>query len=277
MLLDAALDNKTELLNAAIDASERAGKFLMSRLGFRRNPAFSDKHDIKVEEDFRAEEIIRLCLSDVSEYGFIGEETYNGASEEVYTWVVDPLDGSANYARGFPHFATSIALLEKGIPILGVVKNHGTGELMTAMAAEGAACNGTSMHVSDTCSLAASILAGGFMKTDEMVRKNLEFMNRAVPSTFKLRVTGSAALDICDVAMGRFDIYCEKGIRIWDVAAGLLIAKEAGASISVSIAGDAALDVATVAPGIEREFAKTFPHTAPFSKRVPKIIWREGF
>ena len=110
------------------------------------------------------------------------------------------------------------------------------------------------------------------MKTDEMVKSNVDFMTKAVMKTFKLRVTGAAALDLCSVAMGRFDIYSEKGIRIWDISAGLLIANEAGASISVSRVDDISYDVTVLNPRLESAFIEAFPETAPFRRKMPGLI-----
>ncbi len=272
MQLQAATLSRFELLEAAIDAAERAGRFLQSHFAEENELTFKEKHDVQLDEDLKAEEIVRLCLSDVSEYTFIGEESYEEAKWERYAWVVDPLDGTANYARGIPHFATSIALLEDGVPVLGVVRNHATGELMTAMSGNRAWMGGLPLDVSETDSLDKSILSGGFMKTDEMVQRNMDFMKRAATKTFKLRVTGAAALDLCSVAVGRFDIYSEKGIRIWDICAGLLIANEAGASISISRVDGISYDVTVLNPRLENEFIEAFPETAPFRRTIPNLV-----
>ncbi len=263
--------SKIELLGTAIDAVECAGRFLQGHFGREKEGRFNEKHDVKLDADIRAEEIIRLCLCDASEYEFIGEESYHDMRHERCVWIVDPLDGSANYARSIPHYATSIALLEEGVPVLGVVRNHATGDLMTAIAGEGAWRNGAPINVSNTDSLGRSIISGGFMKTDEMVQRNIDAMTQAVKKTFKLRVTGSAALDLCDVAMGRFDIYSEKGIRIWDIAAGLLIAEEAGASISISRIDEISYDVTALTPNLEDEYMENFPETTPFQRKVPSL------
>jgi myo-inositol-1(or 4)-monophosphatase len=272
MQLQATTLSRSELLNAAVDAAERAGRFLQSHFWEENEVKFKEKHDVQLDADLKAEEIVRLCLSDVSEYKFIGEESCQERGRERYVWVVDPLDGSANYARGIPHFATSIALLEEGVPVLGVVRNHVTGELMTALSGNGAWMDGVPLNVSKTGALERSIIAGGFMKTDEVAQRNIDFMRKAVVRTFKLRVTGAAALDLCSVAMGRFDIYSEKGIRIWDISAGLLIANEAGASISISRVDDISYDLTVLNPRLEDEFIEAFPETAPFGRTMPNLM-----
>ncbi len=263
---------RTELLRGAVEAAKSAGRFLLSRFGRNSRATYNEAHDLKIEEDAKAEEIIRLCLSDLTEYGFIGEESYINAASGPYVWVVDPLDGTANYARGIPHFSSSIALCEEGVPVLGVVRNHYTGETITAIQDEGAWCDGISLKVSATDSLGKSIMAGGFMKTEEMVGANHGFMSEAAGRMFKIRVTGSAALDLCNVAMGRFDIYSEMGIKIWDIAAGILIAKEAGASVSVSRVDDVSFNATVLTPGLGDEFAAAFPGTAPLTREVPELI-----
>ena len=263
---------KAKALEAAVDAAERAGRFLLGRFGRGSGRTYTEKHDVKLDEDLRAEEIVRLCLCDSYEFAFIGEESCEVATYGPYVWVVDPLDGTANYERGIPHFSTSIALLEDGVPIIGVVRNHATGEMMTSIAGEGAWLNGVPLQVSKTGTLDRAVLSGGFMKTEEMVQRNLDFITRAVKSTFKLRVTGSAALELCEVAMGRFDIYSERGIRIWDIAAGLLIAREAGAWVSVSQIDGISFDVTVLNPILEREFSETFADEAPFTVEIPSLL-----
>ena len=272
MQLELSAPSMVRMSEVAVDAARRAGRYLNSRFGMRGNRTYNERHDMKIEEDARAEEIIRMCLGDFTDFPVIGEESDFKEERRSYMWVVDPLDGTVNYARGIAHFSSSIALLENGAPVVGVVRNHATGDLYTAIKGEGSFCNGQPMRVSSTGSLARAISSGGFMKTEEMVLRNLAFFSKAVRETFKVRVTGSAALDLCYVAKGRFDIYAEEGIRLWDIAAGLLIACEAGARVSVSELSEFAFSVSAVTPRLEKEYVEVFEHSSPFVSEAPSLV-----
>ena len=148
-------------------------------------------------------------------------------------WYVDPLDGTVNYAHGIPVFSVSIAYAHDGVVTLGVVYDPMRDELFAAERGRGARLNGRSLHCSQVTDLQHSLLTTGFpYDAWSTPRNNLEYYGRFVKRTQGVRRMGSAALDLCYVGAGRLDGYWELSIEPWDVAAGGLVASEAGATVS---------------------------------------------
>src|SRR3712207_4609694 len=146
-------------------------------------------------------------------------------------WIVDPLDGTTNYAHGLPVFCTSIALERDGEVILGVVHDPMAGATYTAERGSGATLNGEHIVVSDTDEPIRALLATGFPYDREDMPASLDLFGRFAMRTQSMRRLGSAALDLCYVATGRLDGYYERGIKAWDIAAGTLILREAGGKV----------------------------------------------
>ena len=150
-----------------------------------------------------------------------------------WRWVIDPLDGTMNYAHGYPRFCVSIGVQRAGAPCVGVVYDPLLDELFAATRGEGATCNGRALHVSDERELGRALLATGFAyDVHKSPQDNLDHFASFVKRVRGLRRDGSAALDLCYVAAGRFDGFWELKLHAWDVAAGNLIVEEAGGRTS---------------------------------------------
>lgn len=182
--------------------------------------------DIEIEEELK--EFLGKLLP---EAGYLGEETAGTTNKEII-WVVDPIDGTTNFSRGSPHFCTSVALMKKDDVILGVVYDPNTHETFWAVNGQGSYLNGEKLEVSCTSDLKeASVHTGLQYSSDTAYVRVVERISKAVKYSRALRITGSAALDLCYVASGRADIFWEEALNPWDVAAGVLLVKEAGGDI----------------------------------------------
>ncbi len=237
--MTAALD----LLDLAVDIAREAGELAARRRreGVDIAATKSSLADIVTEADREVEALIRSRLSDARpDDGFLGEESAAGGvvpGSSGVTWVVDPIDGTVNYAAGIPHYAVSIAAVEGGTnpltwtPTAGVVAAPATGEVFRAARGEGAWLDGTRLAVSEP-NMAGALLATGFGYDASTHAGDLETLTAVFPYLRDIRRAGSAALDLAGVAAGRLDAYYERGLNPWDVAAGELLVTEAGGTFS---------------------------------------------
>ena len=231
---------RSALINVMARAAERAGRALIRDFGeveqlqvSRKGPA-----DFVSAADMKAEQIVQRELSRARpEYGFLMEES--GAiegSDGHHVWIVDPLDGTTNFLHGLPHFCVSIGLAKDNDPIAGVVYDPIKDELFWAERNEGAYLNNRRLRVSARNQLADAVLATGipFRKHDgdPVNQKFMQQLEYVMGRLAGVRRFGSAALDLAYVAAGRYDGYWENGLHPWDVAAGLLIVREAGGFVS---------------------------------------------
>ncbi|MBM4127507.1 MAG: inositol monophosphatase [Nitrospira sp.] len=225
----------TVLLETAIDAGRAAGKLLLeyARSGFRvryKNPI-----NLVTDADHAAEQlIISHIRARFPMHRFLAEEQGRvEPSPSPYLWVIDPLDGTTNFAHGYPAYCVSIGLEYQGRCILGVVVDPSRDELFTATEGSGAQLNGQSISVSETSILDASLLVTGFAyDIRETARNNLDHFAKFALKAQGLRRTGSAALDLCYVAAGRFDGFWEVRLSPWDMAAGSVIVRQANGRLT---------------------------------------------
>jgi myo-inositol-1(or 4)-monophosphatase len=226
-------------LPVAVEAAREAGAFLRGRFGRPHDVRFKGTVDLVTEADKGAEALIAARLrAAFPDHRLLGEEGARGAANDSdapavpYGWLVDPLDGTTNYAHGLPHFAVSIALEHAGAPLVGVVYDPIRDELFAAARGQGATRNGEAIRVSTTDRLVRALLATGF--SYDLAERDLQAAAWRVflPRVQAIRQTGSAALNLCYVAAGRLDGYWERPIQPWDVAAGGLIVAEAGGRVS---------------------------------------------
>jgi myo-inositol-1(or 4)-monophosphatase len=223
----------TKELEAAISAAREAGGVLREGFGRQHSISYKGVVDIVTEVDEQAERVIgEILLGAFPAYGMLAEEGGGLAGEEDARWIVDPLDGTTNYAHGLPIFCVSIALEKRGEVILGVVHDPMRGESYVAERGGGATLNGEPIKVSGTDELIRALLVTGFPYDRDQVPTALELFGKFAMLTQSMRRLGSAALDLCYVASGRLDGYYERGSHAWDVAAGALMVEEAGGKVT---------------------------------------------
>ncbi len=216
-------------LETAVRAARAAGEIIRRHLGTPARTIEETHHDIKLATDRACQDaIVEILVRTFPEDGIVAEEDLVLRPRARRRWIIDPLDGTVNFARGIPQYCTSIALEENGTPIAGVVYDPVKDELFEAERGGGARLNGRAIRVSECRRIEESILALGFFKSEETIRRSLGIFSDLVFRARKIRIMGAAALDGCYVACGRFDAYLEYGIRRWDVAAARILIEEAG-------------------------------------------------
>ena len=223
----------TSELEAAHAAAKQAGEVLRAGFGAEHTITYKGEVDLVTEADREAEQVIREeLLGTFPTYGILAEEGGELAGEEGARWIVDPLDGTTNYAHRLPIFCVSIALERSGKVVLGVVHDPMGEETFVAEQGRGATLNGEPIRVSDTEEMIQALIVTGFPYDRTEMPEALELFGRLAATTQGMRRLGSAALDLCYVASGRLDGYYERGIWPWDLAAGSVILEEAGGKLT---------------------------------------------
>jgi myo-inositol-1(or 4)-monophosphatase len=231
--LQERIKNLTSELEAALSAARRAGEVLRAGFGTEYAITYKGEVDLVTEIDEEAEQVIRKeLLGTFPSYGMLAEEGGELAGEVDARWIVDPLDGTINYAHGLPIFCVSVALERAGEMVLGVVHDPIREETFVAERGRGATLNGEPINVSNTDELIRALIATGFPYDRAEMPEALEHFGRFAATTQGIRRLGSAALDLCYVASGRIDGYYERGIWTWDLAAGSVILEEAGGKLT---------------------------------------------
>jgi myo-inositol-1(or 4)-monophosphatase len=231
-------------LAVAVRAARAAGKLMRAHLHRAKTVKLATSHDIKLELDVRCQQLIeRLLRQAFPDIPLLGEEGDTGDVNAARRWVVDPIDGTVNYAYGIPHAAVSIALQSRSAHhgprtadyenVVGVIYDPFLDELWTAVRGGPARCNGRVIRVSQRTRTAGAIVTIGFAKSKENLRQSLPYFTRLARRVRKVRIMGSAALALAYVAMGRFDAYVERGISLWDIAAGGVLVECAGGEFRV--------------------------------------------
>ena len=228
-----------ELLQHAIKAAQEAGLLLMERLGHEHKVEHKGVVDLVTEADKASERFLVERLHAVlPEATILAEEGSGTDRAKGLRWIVDPLDGTTNYAHGYPVFSVSIALEQDGAVVLGVVLDPTRNECFTAIGGKGAFLNGQPIHVSSTEDLGAALLATGFpYDVRTTARDNLTQFRRFLKTAQGIRRGGSAAVDLCYVAAGRFDGFWEESLSPWDMAAGVLIVQESKGRVTGYLGG----------------------------------------
>jgi myo-inositol-1(or 4)-monophosphatase len=225
----------SQFLDFAVETARQAGAILRAEFDRPKQISYKGEVDIVTESDRRSEALI---VSRLREYypahQIVAEEGSGGelVADRKYCWHVDPLDGTTNFAHGYPCFAVSIGLADEGRPIAGVVLNPVTDELFSAARGEGAFLNGKRIQVSAVERLAVSLVATGFPTHQRKRSANINYYWEFTLRSHGVRRDGAAALDLCAVACGRFDAFWEFGLKSWDSAAGVVIVEEAGGRVT---------------------------------------------
>lgn len=222
-------------LKIAVQAAKAAGRIHRQHYGHVRHIRFKSKNKLNLvtEVDHQCEKaVLSLLKKRFPTHGLWGEESGQDASRSEFTWLVDPLDGTTNYAHAYPFFCCSISLVQNGKPIVGVIYDALRDECFTAEKGKGAFLNGQKLAVSKTRSLGESLLCTGFAYAVRETHYNLDNFRRFVLKAQGVRRDGSAAMNLAYVAAGRFDGFWERGIQAWDMAAGVLMVTEAGGKVT---------------------------------------------
>jgi myo-inositol-1(or 4)-monophosphatase len=224
-----------ELERIAADTTREAAALIASRFGRAVSVGTkSSSTDVVTQTDIDTEALIRKLLAKaVPGSGAIGEEAESTGVRERVQWVIDPLDGTVNYLYSVPIFAVSIAAAVDGEFVAGAVVDVLRGEVFSAHAGGGARLGGTPLSTSSCASLDAALIATGFSYTPKLRLAQGDIVRSLLPKARDIRCFGSAALQLCWLAAGRIDGYFERDIKLWDWAAGALIAEETGATVEL--------------------------------------------
>ncbi len=226
-------------LEVATEAAQAAGELLRARFEKPLTVNATTAHDIKLEVDVLAQDLIaRILLERFPEHALYGEEGIVGDQSSAHQWVVDPLDGTVNFFYGIPHFCVSIALRFEGEIIVGLVYDPMRNELWSGEKGQAPLFNGKEFRVSHRAALAEAVVSIGLAKTSATIDAGLPLLQEMVHRVRKCRMLGSAALDLAYVACGRLDAYIEQGISLWDIAAGWLLVETAGGRVEIKPRSD---------------------------------------
>lgn len=224
-------EGASTMLECAKQAAVAAGRLIKDHAGKVKNVQIKSGQETNLvtELDREAESlIIKTLLTQYPDHDVLAEESGSRSNASEYRWVIDPIDGTTNFASGLPIFCVSIGLEYRGNIVLGVIYDPSRDELFTAERGKGAFLNGLSIRVSSTASLIESVLVTGFAYNVSSTRENIDHFENFLLEARAVRRLGSAALDLCYVAAGRLDGYWELSLNPWDMAAGVLLVEEAG-------------------------------------------------
>lgn len=218
----------------ACRAAFRAGKYILGRVGKVKSVRYKGEINVVTDIDRKAEDIVVSTIKkDYPGHDFLAEEKKYARKNSDFTWIIDPLDGTTNFLHGFPVYCVSVALAERGKVTAGAVYDPTRDEMFCAERGKGAFLNRKRIRVSGVRALKKSLLATGFAYNIRTAKKgNVENFWQFLKASQAVRRAGSAAIDLCYVACGRFDGFWELRLHPWDTAAGLLLVEEAGGKIS---------------------------------------------
>ena len=223
-----------DLLDLAVQIAKDAGALLVNRPEQLSIETKSSDIDIVTQMDKASEKlIVEAILAARPDDGIIGEEGADRPSKSGYTWVIDPIDGTVNYLYNMAGWSVSIAIKDQEGAVVGVVYSPTLNSMFTAIRGGGSFLNGKQIKCNDPIELNRALIATGFAYGQELRQEQIKQFNDLILKIRDYRRNGSAAIDICNVAAGIVDGYYEMGLKEWDRAAAELIAKEAGAKVSV--------------------------------------------
>ena len=234
--------NKMKWTPKAVEIAREAGARLREFFAQGVVTEYKGDVDLVTVADWTVEKLIRTRLGEVfPEHGMYGEEGTRERMEQEFRWYIDPLDGTTNFAHGFPQFCVSMGLEQRraglkdsddGTLVAAVIYDPMREELFTAELGAGAVLNGAALHVSETANLAEALVATGFPSRKRHQNPNIHFYHEFTLRSHGVRRAGSAALDMAYVAAGRLEAFWEFNLNPWDTAAGILLVREAGGRVS---------------------------------------------
>ncbi len=220
------------VLEVCVDAARQGGALVSSRFQGDNQVSFKGRADIVTDVDLASEKtILDLLTTEFPGFGILAEESEPVTGESDYTWVVDPIDGTRNFAEGIPHFCLVVALAKGADIVVGVTYDPLMDELFTAQQGQGAFLNGERLTVSSRQEVREAILGFDLGYVDEKAGIALDMIRGLWPDIQGMRLMGSAALGLAYAAAGRLDIYFHHSLSAWDVASGLLLVREAGGQV----------------------------------------------
>jgi myo-inositol-1(or 4)-monophosphatase len=218
------------MLHTAVEAVKRAGQIIVERHSAEHDVALKGHRDLVTDVDIAAEAVVLDTIRDrFPDHGILSEEAGGGGIDSSgYTWIVDPLDGTTNYAHHLPIFSVSVAVLEAGEPCIGVVYEPLRDQMCIAERGGGATLNGVPMRVSRVANLGHAVIGLDWARSDAGRERVLACLREIAPRCGTIRMLGSAALGLTYVATGWLDAYLHLALKPWDSAAGMLLIAEAG-------------------------------------------------
>jgi len=217
------------MLQTAVEAARSAGRLMAERYPDRQTVTIKGYRDIVTETDTAAESIILGLIGErFPDHHIVSEERGGDEWRDGYAWIVDPLDGTTNYAHHLPVFCVSIGVLERGVPLLGVIYDPLLDQLFVAERGQGARLNGAPIHASAVAEVRRAVISLDWAHADVVRAQSLAILNRLAPACGTVRALGSAALALAYVSAGWLDAYYNLALKPWDAAAGCLLVAEAG-------------------------------------------------
>jgi len=255
----------TDFLAPMQELAREAGSLLMTFFG-KVAIEYKGDADLVTKADRASEKlIVERIRKQWPDHDLVGEEGSRTETGADFRWYIDPLDGTTNFAHGYPVFCVSLGLDYKGERFAGVIYDPTRDEMFAAQKGKGAQLNGRTIHVSPTPRVAESILATGFPSHKRHKNPNIHFYHQITLRSHGVRRAGSAALDLCYVACGRYDGFWEFNLNPWDTAAGVIICQEAGGTVTNFSGAPFSIDSAQVLasngllhPELLKEFAAIF-------------------
>ena len=254
-----------QLLNVAIKAVGEAGRHALNERKRSRDTVSTSAHDIKLVLDIECQEIAEeIIIKSYPDHTIIGEEGNSTGTSSLFEWIIDPIDGTVNYSHGFSHWCCSIALRYNNEIIVGAVYAPELNYLFTAGKDIPAKLNNKSIKPSLTKQLSKSLVFTGLnQRSKDKISPTFEALKDLALNTQKVRISGSAALDLCHVASAKTDAYIEYGVYLWDYAAAGFIAERAGAVFKIKSDKKSSQRVAILC-------------STPFIANDLELIWKKG-
>ena len=218
-----------EVIDQAVRA---AGKIIQDGWNADKQITFKGRADIVTDIDVAAEKaVLEILTGEFPDFGILAEESPPVDSESPYKWVVDPLDGTRNYAHGIPHFCSIIALAKDNEIVAGVIYDPVREEMFSTAVGQGAHMNGEPISVSESTELSRSLLSFDLGYVDEKAGLALDMVRSLWPGMYSIRMMGTAGLGLAYAASGRVDLFFHHSLSPWDLATGLLLLREAGGDV----------------------------------------------